>query len=241
MDILAIVTAVASVASVVVLILVLVKLGGLAGAASAKPSVSISAKELGAELSGSIEAAFKAHVPNPEKFAAANAMAIEQSIKKASEAVESLHKNLLSAQSQATDKWSANEKAAIQSLENAAKAVEAAAAKLNDALSSHAQQLEKVQTSAREQLKGVLNQHAESMAKAASAIAGQLDKIMQLEKDIQQVLHVQQVVDGSIKAVSSAEEFKATLAALRKHLEQSDALIREATKPRTIRLVEQEA
>lgn len=241
MDILSIVTAVASVASAVILVLVLVKLGGLAGAASGKSAISISAKELGAELAGPIEAAFKAHVPNPEKFAATNAAAIEQAIKKAGEGIDSLHKNLLSAQSQATEKWSANEKAAIQSLENAAKAVESAAAKLSDALSAHAQQLDKVESSAREQLKAVLSQHADSMTKAASAISSQLDKIMQLEKDIQQVLHVQQVVDGSIKAVSSAEEFKATLSALRKHLEQSDTLIREATKPRTIRLVEQEA
>ncbi len=241
MDILAIVTAVASLASAIILILVLLKLGGLAGAASAKPGVSISAKELGAELAGPIDAAFKAHVPNPEKFAAANAAAVEQAIKKAGEGVEALHKNLLSAQAQATEKWSANEKAAIQSLENAAKAFETAASKLADALSAHAQQLDKVETAAREQLKGVLTQHADSMTKSAAAIASQLDKIMQLEKDIQQVLHVQQVVDGSIKAVSGAEEFKATLAALRKHLEQSDSLIREATKPRTIRLVEQEA
>jgi hypothetical protein len=241
MDILAIVTAVASLASAVILVLVLIKLGGLTGAASAKPGVSVSAKELGAELAGSIDAAFKAHVPNPEKFAAANAAAIDQAIKKAGEAVEALHKNLLSAQAQATDKWSANERAAVQSLENVAKAIETAAARLNDALSAHAQQLDKAQSAAREQLKLVLTQHVEGMNKAASAIAGQLDKIMQLEKDIQQVLHIQQVVDGSIKAVSSAEEFKATLAALRKHLEQSDSLIREATKPRTIRLIEQEA
>lgn len=241
MDILAVVTTVASVASAVILVLVLVKLGGLSGAATGKSTISISAKELGAELAGPLDAAFKAHVPNPEKFAASNAAAIEQAIKKAGEGIESLHKSLLAAQSQAADKWAANEKAAIQSLENAAKAVEAAATKLSDALSSHAQQLDKIESAAREQLKGVLAQHADSVTKAASAISSQLDKIMQLEKDIQQVLHVQQVVDGSIKAVSSAEEFKATLAALRKHLEQSDALIREATKPRTIRLVEQEA
>jgi len=244
-NIVMILSAVASLISAVVLILVLGKLGKVAAAAEKATAKSggagISAKELGAELAGPIDAAFKAHVPNPEKFAAATAAAIEQAAKKSSEGVEALHKNLLAAQSQATDKWSANEKAAIQGLENAAKAVESAAAKLNDALASHAQQLDKVESGNRDQLKSVLTQHAESLNKASGAIAGQLDKIMQLEKDIQQVLHVQQVVDGSIKAVSSAEEFKATLSALRKHLEASDSLVREATKPRTIRLVEQDS
>ncbi|MCS6771454.1 MAG: hypothetical protein NZ740_05445 [Kiritimatiellae bacterium] len=201
----------------------------------------MSAKELGAELAGAIDSAFKAHVPNPEKFAAAQAAAIEQSLKKAGEALEGLHKNFLASQQQAVEKWTAAEKSAVQHLEQAAKSIEQAAAKIHEALSAHIQQMEKTESSARDQLKTALTQHVEGLSKASSAIAAQLDKIMQLEKDIQQVLHIQQVVDGSIKAVSSAEEFKATLAALRKHLEQSDALIREATKPRTIRLIEQEA
>lgn len=236
-NVLLIVSTLAGLVSAIVLILVLVKLGNLQAPSA---GAGISARELGAELAGAIDGAFKAHVPSPEKFAAASAAAIEQATKRAGESVEALHKALLSAQTQATEKWTANEKAAIQSLESAAKAIETAAAKMNDSLIAHAQQVDKVESSAREQLKAVLTQHAESLNKAASAIAGQLDKIMQLEKEIQQVLHIQQMVDGSIKAVSSAEEFKATLAALRKHLEQSDSLIREATKPRTIRLVEQE-
>jgi hypothetical protein len=241
MENLATLSAVASMLSALILLLILVRLRSMSRVESATSGASISAKELGAELASSIDAAFKAHVPNPEKFAAANSAAIDQAIKQASDSIATLHKNFLSAQTQAVDKWSANERAAVQSLENAAKAIETAASRLNDMLTAHIQQLDKSQTAAREQLKLVFTHHIEGMNKAASAIAGQLDKIMQLEKDIQQVLHIQQVVDGSIKAVSTAEEFKTTLVALRKHLEQSDALIREATKPRTIRLIEQEA
>lgn len=218
------ISAAASLVSAIVLILVLVKIGRLASAMESNVGggLNFSAADLGAELAGPIQTAFKDH-----------------------------------------------EKSALGALESARKALDEAAGKLGSALTAHAQQVEKIDAASREQLKAALAQHVENLGKqlqqqekiaasqneqlkaalaqhveglgkAASAIAGQLDKIMQLEKDIQQVLHVQQVVDGSIKAVSTAEEFKSTLAALRKHLEQSDTLIREATKPRTIRLVEQE-
>lgn len=219
------ISAAASLVSAIILILVLVKLGRLTSVmeSNAGGGLNFSAADLGAELAGPIQAAFKDH-----------------------------------------------EKSALGALETARKALDDASGKLGGALSAHAQQVEKIDASSREQLKAVLAQHVDGLTKnqqqqekigsaqaeqlkallaqhvdgltkASTAIAGQLDKIMQLEKDIQQVLHVQQVVDGSIKAVSGAEEFKSTLAALRKHLEQSDTLIREVTKPRTIRLVEQES
>lgn len=140
--------------------------------------------------------------------------------------------------------------------------MEPAVANLQTALTAHAGQLEKTEAGSREQLKSILTQHsdsvqkslagsndqlksvlaqhAESLQKASTAIASQLDKIMALEKDIQQVLHVQQVTDGTLKAVAATEEFKQTMTTLRQHLTASDNLIKEVTKPRTIRLVESE-
>lgn len=235
-----IITAVGSVGSLIVLILALVKLGALANQ-SGNQSPGITAKDLGPELATAINGAFKAHVPDADKFASATSAAIEQAVKKSGEGIQSMHQNLIAAQAQAAQQIAANEKTATQGIENAAKAIDAASAKLGEALTAHVQQMEKAAATNREQIGAVLAQHAESLTKASSAIAGQLDKIMQLEKEIQQILHIQQVVDGSIKAVSSAEEFKTTLVALRTHLEQSDKLVREATKPRTIRLVEQES
>jgi hypothetical protein len=177
--------------------------------------------------------------------------AVEQAVKRATEGVDTLHKNMLSSQSQAADKWTAHEKSTVTALESAKKSLEEVSGKLASALSGatdkfqsaltgHAQQLEKAESAGRDQLKGLLTQHADSLQKASQAIAGQLDKIMQLEKDIQQVLHIQQVVDGTLKSVTTTDEFKQTLATLRKHLETSDGLLREVSKPRTIRLVESE-
>lgn len=234
--VLPIITALASLVSAVILILLLGKIGRIGD--QPQSSSGITAEDLGPELAKAINGAFKAHVPNPETFSAATSAAIEQASKRSTEGVDALHKNLLAVQTQAADKWAANEKVTAQGLETAAKAMESASAKIGDALSSHLQQLDKLDSANREQMKTLLTQHADSLTKASNAIAAQLDKIMQLEKEIQNLLHIQQAVDGSIKAVSSAEEFKATLVALRTHLEQSDKLVREASKPRTIRLVE---
>lgn len=243
-EILTLVTAIASVANVIILVLVLLKVGKAAGLAEQSAGkvagTSMTAKELAQELGGSIDSAFKNYVPQPDKLAAAVTSAVEQSVKKASEGVDALHKNMLAGQTQVAEKWAGHEKATTAALETAKKGLDEAAGKLSTALANHAQQLEKAEAAGRDQLKNLLTQHAESVQKAGQAIAGQLDKIMALEKDIQQVLHVQQVVDGTLKSVTAADEFKQTLSALRKHLESSDGLLREVAKPRTIRLVESE-
>ncbi len=238
--ILPIITAVASLVSAVILILVLGKLGNLANQQPAQ-SHGVTAEDLGPELANAISEAFHTHVPNPDKFAATIQSAIEQATKKSGDGVEALHKNMLAAQSKAVESWATSEKTAAQGFDTVARALDAATAKLNEALAAHTQQMDKVASANRDQLKSILDQHASSLSQSSSAIAGQLDKIMQLEKEIQNILHIQQAVDGSIKAVSSAEEFKATLVALRTHLDKSDALLREAAKPRTIRLVEQDS
>ncbi|MBW7908585.1 MAG: hypothetical protein H3C50_06655 [Kiritimatiellae bacterium] len=238
--ILPIITAVASLVSAIILILVLGKLGNLANQQPTQ-APGVTAEDLGPELANAISEAFHTHVPNPEKFAATLQASIEQATKKSGDGVEALHKNMLAAQTKAVESWATSEKTAAQGFETVARALESATAKLNDALAAHTQQTEKLANANRDQLKTILDQHAASLNQSSTAIAGQLDKIMQLEKEIQNLLHIQQAVDGSIKAVSSAEEFKATLVALRTHLDQSDALLREAAKPRTIRLVEQDS
>ncbi|MBU1693333.1 MAG: hypothetical protein KKC51_05150 [Verrucomicrobia bacterium] len=90
------------------------------------------------------------------------------------------------------------------------------------------------------QLETALKQHAEQVQAASQGLQAQLDRIGQLGKDIEKVLHVQETVAGTLKAVAATEEFRQTLETLRKHVEASDALLREVAKPRTIRLVESE-
>jgi transposase len=151
---------------------------------------------------------------------------------------------------------------ATEGVTAAGRSLDEAAAKLASALTTHAQQIEKSDTASREQLKSLLSSHADSLQKATAAsneqlklllashadslqkatatLATQLDKITSLQKDIQQVLQIQQVTDGTMKQLAGGVEFSQTLSALRQHLTASDSLIKEVTKPRTIRLVESE-
>ncbi len=112
--------------------------------------------------------------------------------------------------------------------------------KLTAALNQHVEQIGKAGGTWSGQLKDVLAEHSSKLQAASQAIAGQLEKIMTLEKDIQKVLHIQEVVDGTLKTVTTTDEFKQALTTLRTHLQESDKLLREVSKPRTIRLVEAE-
>ena len=88
------------------------------------------------------------------------------------------------------------------------------------------------------QLQTVLSESINRMTTASQNLADQLGKIAALEADIEKVLHVQGAVEQTMKAVASTEEFKQTMDAIRSHLGESDKMLRELAKPRTIRLVE---
>ena len=121
--------------------------------------------------------------------------------------------------------------------------------KIQAILATHALQVEKSGQAATQQLaasvggasdkmQGALSGHAAQVEKANMAIVAQLDKIQALGKDIEKLFQLQKAVDGTITAVATTAEFKATLDTLRKHIAESDELIRSVAKPRTIRLVE---
>lgn len=205
------ITAIASVISALVLIVVLIKLFSLGGATPAASAPAVDAQELAGALGGSIENAFREFVPQPDKMSAALSSVLSQASLKATEGVSV-----------------------------AGRSLDEAATKLSTALATHTQQLEKSAAADREQLKALLAAHADSLQKTTATLATQLDKISSLQRDIQQVLQIQQVTDGTMKQLAGGVEFTQTLSALRQHLAASDSLIKEVTKPRTIRLVESE-
>lgn len=129
------------------------------------------------------------------------------------------------------------------------KAFSSAGAQLKDGGLAGAQQLQaalqqQATTSAQnfdgvtKQLKNMLTEHAAAVQSANQSLAGQLEKITDLARSIEKVLHVQETVNASLQGVATSGEFQKTLTTLRTHLEASDQLLREAAKPRTIRLVE---
>ena len=90
----------------------------------------------------------------------------------------------------------------------------------------------------KDELSAVLADHAQKITAAQENISAKLEAVTALAKDIEQVLALQKSVEGTVSQLAASEEFKAAIEALRKHLDESDKLLREAAKPRTIRLVE---
>ena len=78
------------------------------------------------------------------------------------------------------------------------------------------------------------------LGKAQTEIASQLSRVTALASTIDNIFKLQQAVDGTLKGVTATEEFKSTLVELKRHLAESDQLLKNAAKPRSIRLVEKD-
>ena len=227
------------------------------------PGTGMTAKELASELGGSIESSFQKFMPQPDKVSAAITSSVETTMKTAAagmegahkkliERVDGVHKKLIDSQDAVLDKWVAHEKNAASGLEGIRKALDSATQQLTAGLAGGSQKMQgsldegakkvaETFTAASSKLEASLLDHAQKTTKASDALSAQMDKIAALEKEIDKLLHLQQATDGTIKAVTSTEEFRNLVKELRIHLEASDAVLREIAKPRTIRLVEQEA
>ncbi len=242
--------------SLVVLVLALIKIQSLSKSiqrlSEQIPTQGMTAKELGAELGGSIEASFQKYVPQPDKIASAITGSVEASLKNAATTLEGVHKKIADAQGSVLDKWAAHEKSSAGGLEAIRKALEGATQqlgvsltggsdKMQASLDGGAKKLADTLGSLAAKLEASLQDHSEKTGKASAQLAAQLEKIASLEKDIDKLLHLQQATDGTIKSVAASEEFKSLISALRDHLKASDGLLREVAKPRTIRLVESES
>jgi hypothetical protein len=123
----------------------------------------------------------------------------------------------------------------------AAKSAAASAETLAKASASSSDILAKASSAAADTLAKAQEKAAEKLAQSQDAVAKQLDRITALASTIDQTLQLQKSVDGTLKGVTAAEEFKSTLLELKRHLADSDQLLKNAAKPRTLRLVENPA
>jgi hypothetical protein len=213
------------------------------------PQTAMTAVELGGVLGAAIDKAFKDHVPQPEQTAIAMKKAVDGVISSTAAEVEKLQKMLTESQSQLVQKWMSAATATTTDLKDTEKALATVvtdltsglstnAEKMKNMLVSHTQSMEKAMGTVPAHMKTVLAEHNEKFQAANVALTAQLGKIAELEKEIQKILHLQESVDNALKGVAATDEFKQTLVALRTHVQESDKLLREISKPKTIRLVE---
>ena len=133
--------------------------------------------------------------------------------------------------------------------ENLAKTFDDAGTKLKDstmaggaylktALGEHEQLLSNQGDSWKEQLQTALKEHSSMVSAANKELAEQLNAITKIAASIDEVLQVQKTIEGTMQQVKTSSEFEALLSTLNKHLETSDELLKQAAKPKRIRLVE---
>ncbi|HOE37727.1 MAG TPA: hypothetical protein PLD40_08560 [Kiritimatiellia bacterium] len=121
-----------------------------------------------------------------------------------------------------------------------AKAQQEAAAQAAQAQEAAAAQIAKTHSDVAAKLSATQQETGAQLAKAQDKVAEQLGRVTDVAASVDQVLKLQQAVDGTLKGVTVTDEFKSTLLELKRHLAESDQLLRNAAKPRTIRLVEKD-
>ena len=121
-----------------------------------------------------------------------------------------------------------------------AKAQADAAAQMAKSQQDAAAQVAKAQADAAAQVAKAQQEASSQLAKAQDKVAEQLGRVSELAASIDGIFKLQHAVDGAIKGVAATEEFKSTLVELKRHLAASDELLKNASKPRTIRLVEKD-
>ena len=120
------------------------------------------------------------------------------------------------------------------------KAQQEAVAQIVKTQQEAAAQIEKAQADMTTKLSSTQELISSQLGKAQTEIATQLGRITELASTLDNIFKLQQAVDSTLKGIAATDEFKSTLVGLNRHLAESDELLRNATKPRTIRLVEKE-
>lgn len=114
------------------------------------------------------------------------------------------------------------------------------AEQLTKAEADAAAQIAKAQSEAAAQIAKAQQESAAELAKSQDKVTEQLGRVSDIAGSIDNIFKLQQAVDGTLKGVAVTDEFTSTLAEFKKHLAASDELLKNASKPRTIRLVEKD-
>jgi hypothetical protein len=203
--------------------------------------IAVARFQLATQLAGYVDSHLLARIGN-DTPAAAGAEFAQQAAKSVGDSISSLTaaqakftEQLAKAQDTATAQYAKAQQEAAAQL---AKAQQESASQITKAQTDAAAQVAKAQADMAARLSAAQEQAAAQLGKAQTEVATQLGRVSELASSIDHVLKLQQAVDGTLKGVTVTEEFKNTLLELKRHLAESDTLLKNVSKPRAIRLVE---
>jgi hypothetical protein len=205
--------------------------------------VAVARIQLASHLAGYIESNLLARIGNDTpaaaglEFAQAVGKSVADSTASLAAAQAKFADQLAKAQQEGTAQLvKAHSDAAAQ----ITKAQQEASAQLSKAQAEASAQVSKAQSDAAAQIAKAQQEGTAQLAKAQDQVAEQLGRVTDIAASVDGIFKLQQAVDGAIKGVAVTDEFKSTLVALKQHLAESDELLKNAAKPRTIRLVEKD-
>lgn len=122
--------------------------------------------------------------------------------------------------------------------DTAAAAAEALTERAGKGIEAAMGKLEETARKAGESIAAAQEKSVAKLAQNQAEVAKQLDRVAGVASSVDELLQLQKKVDATLKTVTVTNEFQTTLAGLRQHLSEADSLLKEARKPRKIRLVE---
>ena len=206
--------------------------------------VAIARFQLTSHLAGYIESHLLARIGNDTPaaavgdFAQSLGKAVADSTASLAAAQAKVAEQLVKAQQEAAAQLV---KAQAEAATQMAKAQSEAAAQVSKAQQEASGAAARIQSDLSAKLSSTQEQTVAQLAKAQDKVAEQLGRVTEIAASIDKIFKLQQAVDNTLKGVTVTDEFKSTLVELRRHLAESDQLLKNAAKPRAIRLVEKDS
>jgi hypothetical protein len=183
-----------------------------------------SMKEAGGGWSKEILSSFRQH-----------SVMIQSGVDALTQLDETLRTNLEKAFKANTDRL---EKALKANTEQVEKALQGHTERADASFQSHTERTSTTLQGHTERTGQALQDHTDRIATTTQALSENLSAIGDLGKNIEKMLHIQEAIDGALDTVMKTDDFQKTIARLSDHLEKSDELLKQATRPRQIQLVE---
>lgn len=180
---------------------------------------------LGDSISQSINTALNQYIPKPEELASAILEGVNQASNAISEQGNLIAKAL---EDTKTD--------LVNSLSGSGQNMAAQLSQVQSALQSSLQGAGK---EAVDQLTAALSSQSDRLEHTSASLVSQIEQLVQLESNFQTLLNVQNSIEAAIGGMTASTQWQETLNALTAHLAESDKLLKEASKPRMITLVEE--
>jgi hypothetical protein len=110
-----------------------------------------------------------------------------------------------------------------------------------DMLQSALEEVQRNSEAWRARFESSINAHSAGIEKSNRELAGTLEKIALLGRDIEKLLKVQETIDTTLENMARTDDFKRTMGRLAEDLENVERVLKDANRPRAIRLVESQA